>query len=234
MSVADLDRPAPSPGSERQRRGHRDGRGRAWLSHGRDYERRRGHDVRICGGEAAPPDVMCATTVRIARRVEVPVTVYGEAGHPCRPLNWPPIRRAPARRLETSRTPITPMAAFARSRPPIGWLKAVRHAATVRSGARGILRGARTACIRSPQGEPRGCTVSARRVSRPAGVPRSPQTPALARSAAVGMARESRGPFLHFDAVAWFGEQLAASGARTGPASPALNRGAPCRSPCAS
>ena len=47
-------------------------------------------------------------------------------------------------------------------------------------------------------------------VRSPVNVVRLPQTPSLAELAAVGVARVSWGPFLHLDAMARFGEQLAA------------------------
>jgi 2-methylisocitrate lyase-like PEP mutase family enzyme len=46
-------------------------------------------------------------------------------------------------------------------------------------------------------------------VNGPVNVVRLPQTPSLAELAAVGVARVSWGPFLHLDAMARFGEQLA-------------------------
>jgi len=46
-------------------------------------------------------------------------------------------------------------------------------------------------------------------VGGPVNVARLPQTPSLAELAALGVARVSWGPFLYFDAIARFGEQLA-------------------------
>jgi 2-methylisocitrate lyase-like PEP mutase family enzyme len=46
-------------------------------------------------------------------------------------------------------------------------------------------------------------------VNGPVNVVRLPQTPSLAELDSVGVARVSRGPFLHLDAMARFEEQLA-------------------------
>jgi 2-methylisocitrate lyase-like PEP mutase family enzyme len=46
-------------------------------------------------------------------------------------------------------------------------------------------------------------------VRGPVNVVRMPQTPPLAELAALGVARVSWGPFLHLDAMARFGDQLA-------------------------
>ena len=63
--------------------------------------------------EGAPADEMLAAAARIARGVEVPVTVDAEAGYGMRPPSWPPRSGPPGRPAATSRTPTIPPAASA-------------------------------------------------------------------------------------------------------------------------
>jgi len=63
--------------------------------------------------EGAPADEMLAAAARIARCVEVPVTVDAEAGYGMQPGELSPRCGAPGPPAATSRTPTTPAAACA-------------------------------------------------------------------------------------------------------------------------
>ena len=63
--------------------------------------------------ERAPADEMLAAAGRIARCVDVPVTVDAEAGYGMQPADWSLRCGAPGLRVATSRTPSTPPAVSA-------------------------------------------------------------------------------------------------------------------------
>jgi 2-methylisocitrate lyase-like PEP mutase family enzyme len=193
--------------------------------------------------EGAPAGEMLAAAARIARGVEVPVTVDAEAGYGMRPAELVAALRgagAAGCNLED-----TDHAAGALRDPARNaeWLSEVRQAAAADGyplviNARvdvflgPFLAGAGPETQRElvPEALRRGrayleagadCvypialweTDALRRftaeVSGPVNVVRLPPTPSLAELAALGVARVSWGPFLYFDAMARFGEQLA-------------------------
>ena len=192
--------------------------------------------------EGAPADEMLAVAARIARDIEVPVTVDAEAGYGMEPAALvAALRRAGAAGCNLEDTDHTTGGLRDPDRHA-EWLKAVRQAASA-DGYRLVINarvdvflgpflsgaGAGTQKTLVPEAVRRArayfeagadCvypialweTDALRRfiseVSGPVNVVRLPQTP-LADLAAAGVARVSWGPFLHLDAMARFGEQLA-------------------------
>jgi 2-methylisocitrate lyase-like PEP mutase family enzyme len=194
--------------------------------------------------EGAPADEMLAAAARMARSVQVPVTVDAEAGYGMRPAELvAALRSAGAAGCNLEDTDHTDGSL----RDPAnhaGWLKTVRQAASA-DGYRLVIN-ARVDVFLGPflagagPGTQEGLLPEALRranayfeagvdcvypialwetdalrrfiaeVSGPVNAVCLPQTSSLAELAAVGVARVSWGPFLHLDAMARFGEQLAA------------------------
>ena len=192
--------------------------------------------------EGAPADEMLAAAARIARNVEVPVTVDAEAGYGMEPAALvAALRSAGAAGCNLEDTDHTAGSLRDPARHA-EWLKAVRQAASADgyplvinarvdvflgpflSGAgpgtqeRLIPEAVRRAHAYFEAGadcvypialwEADALRRFVSEVSGPVNVVRLPQTP-LADLAAAGAARVSWGPFLHLDAMARFGEQLA-------------------------
>jgi 2-methylisocitrate lyase-like PEP mutase family enzyme len=193
--------------------------------------------------EGAPAGEMLAAAARIARCVEVPVTVDAEAGYGMQPAELVAALRsagAAGCNLEDTEHPAGSLRDPDRQAE---WLGAVRQAASADGyplviNARvdvflgPLLAGAgpgtqeelvpealRRANAYFEAGADcvypiglweadtlRGFTSE---VNGPVNVVRLPHTPSLAELAALGVARVSWGPFLHLDAMARFGEELA-------------------------
>lgn len=193
--------------------------------------------------ERAPPDEMLAAAGRIARGVEVPVTVDAEAGYGMQPGELVAALRsagAAGCNLEDSDH------AAGGLRDPgrhAEWLRAVRQAAS--ADGYPLVINARVDVFLGPflagagPGTQDGLVPEALRranayleagvdcvypivlwetdalrrftseVRGPVNVARLPQAPSLAELAAAGVARVSWGPFLYFDAMGRFTEQLA-------------------------
>src|SRR5215216_1923215 len=75
----------PAPASERLGRGDGESRGRGWVSRGRDDSGGVAATLGYEDHEAAPAGEMLAAAARIARGVEVPVSVDAEAGYGMEP-----------------------------------------------------------------------------------------------------------------------------------------------------
>jgi len=193
--------------------------------------------------EGAPADEMLAMAARIARSVEVPVTVDAEAGYGMEPAALvAALRNAGAAGCNLEDTDHTAGSLRDPARHA-EWLAAVRQAASA-DGYRLVINarvdvflgpflggaGGGTQDSLVPEAVRRAHAYFAagadcvypialwekdalRRflseVGGPVNVVRLPQTP-LADLTAAGAARVSWGPFLHLDAMARFGEQLAA------------------------
>jgi 2-methylisocitrate lyase-like PEP mutase family enzyme len=193
--------------------------------------------------EKAPAREMLAAAARIARSVEVPVTVDAEAGYGMQPAELvAALRSAGAAGCNLEDTDH----AGGSLRDPgrhAEWLRAVRQAASA-EGYRLVIN-ARVDLFLGPfltgagPGTQEGLVPEALRranayfeagadcvypialwetdalrrfiseVTGPVNVVRLPQMRSLAELAAMGVARVSWGPFLHLDAMARFGEQLA-------------------------
>jgi 2-methylisocitrate lyase-like PEP mutase family enzyme len=193
--------------------------------------------------EGAPADEMLAAAARIARGVEVPVTVDAEAGYGMQPAELvAALQRAGAAgcNLEDTDHAAGKLRDVDRHAE---WLRAVRQAAAEDGyplviNARvdvffdPVLAGAGPETLHElvPEALRRAhayieagvdCVYpiglweadALRRfiseVSVPVNVVRMPQAPSLAELAELGVARVSWGPFLYFDAMAHFAEQLA-------------------------
>ena len=193
--------------------------------------------------EGAPADEMLAAAARIARGVEVPVTVDAEAGYGMQPAELvAALRSAGAAGCNLEDTDHTAGGLRDPDRHA-EWLRAVRQAAS--ADGYPLVINARVDVFLGPflAGAGPGTqeelvpealrranayfeagvdcvypivlweTDALRRfiaeVRGPVNVVRLPQTPSLAELAALGVARVSWGPFLHLDAMARFGEQLA-------------------------
>jgi len=193
--------------------------------------------------ERAPADEMLAAAGRIARGVEVPVTVDAEAGYGMKPAELvAALRSTGAAGCNLEDTDHTAGSLRDPDRHA-DWLRAIRQAAS-EDGYRLVINarvdvflgpflaggGPGTQEELVPEALRRAnayldagvdCvypivlweTDALRRfiseVHGPVNVVRAPQTPPLAELAALGVARVSWGPFLHFDAIARFEEQLA-------------------------
>ena len=193
--------------------------------------------------ERAPIDEMLAAAGRMARGVEVPVTVDAEAGYGMKPAELVvALRSTGAAGCNLEDTDHT--AGSLRDPDRHGdWLRAIRQAA-LEDGYRLVIN-ARVDVFLGPflAGSGPGTqkelvpealrranayldagvdcvypialweTDALRRfmaeVHGPVNIVRTPQTPPLAELAALGVARVSWGPFLYFDAIARFEEQLA-------------------------
>lgn len=193
--------------------------------------------------EGAPADEMFAAAARIARGVEVPVTVDAEGGYGMQPAELvAALRSAGAAGCNLEDTDYTDGGLRDPDRHA-QWLRAVREAASA-DGYRLVIN-ARVDVFLGPfltgagPGTQEGLVSEALRranayfeagvdcvypialwetdalrrfiseVNGPVNLARLPQIPSLAELAAVGVARVSWGPFLHLDAMARFGEQLA-------------------------
>jgi 2-methylisocitrate lyase-like PEP mutase family enzyme len=193
--------------------------------------------------EGAPADEMLAAAARIARGVEVPVTVDAEAGYGMRPAELvAALRAAGAAGCNLEDTDHT--AGGLRDPGRQGeWLRAVRQAASA-DGYPLVINARVDVFLRpfiagaDPGTQERLVPEALRRANAyfeagvdcvypivlwetdalrrftseangPVNVARLPQMPSVAELAAVGVARVSWGPFLHLDAMARFGEQLA-------------------------
>jgi 2-methylisocitrate lyase-like PEP mutase family enzyme len=194
--------------------------------------------------EGAPADEMLAAAARIARGVEVPVTVDAEAGYGMQPAELvAALRSAGAAGCNLEDTDHTAGGGLRDPGRNAEWLRAVRQAASADGyplviNARidvflgPFLAGAgpgtqeelvpealRRANAYLEAGadcvypivlwEPDALRRFTAEVNGPVNVVRLPQMPSLAELAAIGVARVSWGPFLHLDAMAHFGEQLA-------------------------
>ena len=193
--------------------------------------------------EAAPAEEMLAAAARIARGVEVPVTVDAEAGYGMQPGELvAALRSAGAAGCNLEDTDH----AAGGLRDPgrhAEWLRAVRQAAS--ADGYPLVINARVDVFLGPflagagPGTQDGLVPEALRranayleagvdcvypivlwetdalrrftseVRGPVNVARLPQAPSLAELAAAGVARVSWGPFLYFDAMGRFTEQLA-------------------------
>jgi 2-methylisocitrate lyase-like PEP mutase family enzyme len=192
--------------------------------------------------EGAPADEMLAVAARIARNVEVPVTVDAEAGYGMEPAELvAALRSAGAAGCNLEDTDHT----VGGLRDPdrhAKWLKAVRQAASedgyrlvinarvdvflgpfLAGADAGTQEGLVPEAVRRAKAyfeagadcvypillwEPEALGRFISEVGGPVNVVRLPQAP-LADLAAAGVARVSWGTFLHLDAMARFGEQLA-------------------------
>jgi 2-methylisocitrate lyase-like PEP mutase family enzyme len=194
--------------------------------------------------EGAPGDEMLAAAARIARGVDVPVTVDAEAGYGMEPAELvAALRSAGAAGCNLEDTDHV----AGRLRDPdrqAEFLRAVRHAASqdgyelvinarVDVFLAPFLAGAGPGtqdelvpeALRRAQAyveagadcvfavllwEPEALRRFTSEISGPVNVVALPQGPSVAELAALGVARVSWGPFLYRDAMARFGEQLAA------------------------
>jgi 2-methylisocitrate lyase-like PEP mutase family enzyme len=193
--------------------------------------------------EGAPADEMLAAAARIARGVEVPVTVDAEAGYGMQPAEL--VAALQSAGAAGCNLEDTDHAAGSLRDPDrqAEWLGAVRRAAS--EDGYPLVINARVDVFLGPflAGAGPGTqeelvpealrranayleagvdcvypillweTGALRRfiseVRGPVNVARLPQAPSLAELAALGVARVSWGPFLHRDAMARFGDQLA-------------------------
>src|SRR5215217_7413228 len=168
--------------------------------------------------EGAPADEMLAAAARIARAVEVPVTVDAEAGYGMEPAKLvAALLSAGAAGFNLEDTDY----AAGGLRDPdrqAEWLTTVREAAS-EDGYRPVIN-ARIDVFLGPLLAGAGpgtqdelVAEALRRVTSevrgPVNVVRLPQAPSLAELAEMGVARVSWGPFLYRDAMARFEEQLA-------------------------
>jgi 2-methylisocitrate lyase-like PEP mutase family enzyme len=192
--------------------------------------------------EGAPADEMLAAAARIARGVEVPVTIDAEAGYGMQPAELvASMRNAGAAGCNLEDTDHT----AGSLRDPdqnAEWLRAVRQAAVADDYA--LVINARVDVFLGPflagagSGTQDALVPEALQrakayleagadcvypialwetdalhhfmsgVRGPVNVARAPQTPSLTELAALGVARVSWGPFLYFDAMARFAQQL--------------------------
>ncbi|HEX6392089.1 MAG TPA: isocitrate lyase/phosphoenolpyruvate mutase family protein [Acidimicrobiales bacterium] len=192
--------------------------------------------------EGAPADEMFAAAARIARGVEVPVTVDAEAGYGMQPVELvAALRSAGAAGCNLEDTNHSAGGLRDPDRHA-EWLRAVRQAAS--EDGYPLVINARVDVFLGPflagagPGTQEELVPEALRratayleagadcvypialwerdplrhfisdIHGPVNVVRAPQTPSLADLAALGIARVSWGPFLYFDAIARFQQQL--------------------------
>ncbi|MBE2315718.1 isocitrate lyase/phosphoenolpyruvate mutase family protein [Solirubrobacter sp. CPCC 204708] len=193
--------------------------------------------------ERAPADEMFAAAARIARAVDVPVTVDAEGGYGLPPAELVDMLRSAGAAGCNLEDTDNATGSVRDANEHAEWLRAVREAADadgyplvinarvdvffapVLAGAGAdvlaelVPEAVRRADAYSEAGAdcvyPIGLwdTDALRRllsqVSVPVNVVRLPQAPSPAELAALGVARISWGPFLHWNAMARFGEELA-------------------------